>query len=178
MICLLDVRDITGQKTPKLNADRKLTVLPTKHNNLAGLEGEGQTRYVKEAGWLWNVLTSSFQESQQGEFLKRTLQPFQTGLYNGETAVGAKGDGVLGLWCTMSMTRPTDEQHREEVEEWPNQSYMQLYKNNVLWDMTLKDIRAKVTEAKELDLRIKWMNTGKKYIQALANMQGVLLRLI
>jgi len=122
------------------NAAGIFTVLPTEANNWAGLQGEAKVRYLQETGWLWNVWVKAFQEAGATELLYRILQPFQCGLYHDETAVGARGDGVLAYWCLLSMTRPADEQHRTEVEEWLNTSYLKLWQNNVAWDVVMKEI--------------------------------------
>ena len=67
----------------------------------------------------------------------------------------------------MSLSRPADEEHRNMVEERLNQSYMMLYDNDMSWDVAIQKTRPWVIEAKELGLRIKWMYTGRKWLNAL-----------
>ena len=42
-----------------------------------------------------------------------------------------------------------------------------LWKNNVAWDVVLQEVREYIEEAKVLGLRIKWMSTGRRFMQAL-----------
>ena len=44
---------------------------------------------------------------------------------------------------------------------------MLLYKNDLSWEAAVQQTRPLVTEARELGLRIKWMYTGRKRLNAL-----------
>jgi len=147
--------------------DFNFDTLPTEANGWSGLTEVGKAQYVKETRWLQQVWEHSFAKARQSDCLQRVRQPFQCGLYKDVTMQGNDSDGVLNYWCLLSMTRPTDEQHRTEVEEWLNNSYLSLWKNNVAWDVVLQEVREYIEEAKVLGLRIKWMSTGRRFMQAL-----------
>ena len=67
------------------------------------------------------------------------------------------------------MTRPVDEEQRNKVEEHLNNSFCLLYKNDMAWDVCIKETRPWIVEAKLLGLRIKWMYTGRRWLNALSS---------
>ena len=142
-------------------------VLPTESNNWSGLSEAGRAQYVKETKWVQQVLEHSFSKAKQIDVVRRIRQPFSCGLYKDQMMNGNISDGVLNYWCILSMTRPTDEQHRNEVEHWLNNSYLKMWQNNVAWDVVLAEVRGYIDEARMIGLRIKWMSTGRRYMQAL-----------
>ena len=146
-----------------------LQCIPCESNAYADLEEHLIPRYKKEIKWICDVMRQSFQNANQLEVYERVFQNFQCGILGDETAICEMDNGAMAYWGIVSMTRPVDEEHRNKVEEHLNNSFCLLYKNDMAWDVCIKETRPWIVEAKLLGLRIKWMYTGRRWLNALSS---------